>query len=213
MPISPNRLWFQKDPAPNPWSTRWTVSTKWRTAGFTDTQLPWNWRCPQPERTTSRFGATIEPSGVIAFRMEPAHENASSDPDAETKIEEFWTPLTKTVQLSEDASPLRLVRVPRGSFSMGSPVAEADRAEDEAQHSVTLSQSFYMSQFEITQGQWTALMDANPSQFSGEPNRPVENVFLVRMPSLHRGTEFAGRRRRRVSIGDGSGMGIRLPRR
>ena len=45
-----------------------------------------------------------------------------------------------------------MVRVPAGSFVMGSPVDEAGRQDDEVQHQVTLSRSFWMGTTEVTQG-------------------------------------------------------------
>ena len=43
-------------------------------------------------------------------------------------------------------------------------------------HQVTISQPFYLGTYEVTQGQWEAVMRNNPSTFGGGPNLPVENV-------------------------------------
>ena len=43
-------------------------------------------------------------------------------------------------------------------------------------HQVRLSQSFYLGKYEVTQGQWQAVMGRNPSHFTGDPNLPVEQV-------------------------------------
>jgi formylglycine-generating enzyme required for sulfatase activity len=43
-------------------------------------------------------------------------------------------------------------------------------------HEVTISQPFYLSKYEVTQGQWEKIMGNNPSRFTGEPTRPVEQV-------------------------------------
>ena len=48
---------------------------------------------------------------------------------------------------------------PPGAFTMGSPLSEEGRKEDEIQHSVTLSKGFWMGETEVTQGQWKALMN------------------------------------------------------
>ena len=42
-------------------------------------------------------------------------------------------------------------------------------------HAVTLSQPFYIGKTEVTQRQWSALMETNPSKYKGE-NRPVDSV-------------------------------------
>jgi formylglycine-generating enzyme required for sulfatase activity len=52
--------------------------------------------------------------------------------------------------------------VPAGTYTIGSPPTEADRSEDEAQHSVTLTRGFLMGTTEVTQGQYKALMGTNP---------------------------------------------------
>ena len=63
--------------------------------------------------------------------------------------------------------------IPAGSFEMGS-----DSGDDDEQpvHTVTISKPFYIGQFEVTQAQWHAVMESDPSQFTGDPNRPVESV-------------------------------------
>ena len=67
--------------------------------------------------------------------------------------------------------------IPAGTFTMGSPSDEPGRDIDEGpQHTVTLTQPFYMMTTEVTQAQWEAVMGSNPSRFSGCPNCPVETV-------------------------------------
>ena len=67
--------------------------------------------------------------------------------------------------------------IPAGTFTMGSPTGEPGRFDDETQHTVTLTKSFYMQTTEVTQGQWKKLMGSNPSSFTtcGE-DCPVEKV-------------------------------------
>ncbi len=71
---------------------------------------------------------------------------------------------------------LRLI--PAGTFTMGSPESEAGRWDDEGpQHEVTLTQAFYCGKFEVTQGQWEAVMGSNPSCFQNAGlDAPVETV-------------------------------------
>jgi formylglycine-generating enzyme required for sulfatase activity len=42
---------------------------------------------------------------------------------------------------------------------------------------VTISQPFYLGKYPVMQAQWEAVMGNNPSEFKGNPNRPVENVL------------------------------------
>ncbi len=70
-----------------------------------------------------------------------------------------------------------MVRIRAGSFDMGSPSNERNRHSDEKQHRVTISRDFLMGKFEVTQGEWKALMGSNPSSFSScGDDCPVENV-------------------------------------
>jgi formylglycine-generating enzyme required for sulfatase activity len=75
-----------------------------------------------------------------------------------------------------NALGMRFVWVPPGTFRMGSPETEEGRGDDEDQHQVTLTQGFYMGVFPVTQTQWQAIMDDNPSHFHGADDCPVENV-------------------------------------
>jgi formylglycine-generating enzyme required for sulfatase activity len=55
--------------------------------------------------------------------------------------------------------PMVLVKVPAGTFQMGSPAGErGDVFGNETQHQVTLTQDYYLGKTEITQAQWEAVM-------------------------------------------------------
>jgi len=54
---------------------------------------------------------------------------------------------------------LRLMPIPAGRFTMGSPATEAGRSDDEGpQTQVTISQAFWLGATDITQAQWRAIM-------------------------------------------------------
>jgi formylglycine-generating enzyme required for sulfatase activity len=88
-----------------------------------------------------------------------------------------------------------LIWCPPGTFTMGSPVTEAGRGTDETEHNVTLTKGFYLGKYEVTQAQYEAVMTGNPgglnakpSNWPNNPNRPVEKVswndaqvFLARL--------------------------------
>ena len=55
------------------------------------------------------------------------------------------------------------VWIPSGTFMMGSPDSEAGRYTDEGPvHRVTISKGFYLGKYEVTQGQWEAVMGTTP---------------------------------------------------
>ncbi len=84
---------------------------------------------------------------------------------------------------------MTFVRIAAGSFLMGTSDEEIEALikrypdthlgwfEDERpQHSVTISEPFWMGTHPVTQVQWEAVMGDNPSRFKGDLSRPVEQV-------------------------------------
>ena len=72
---------------------------------------------------------------------------------------------------------MEFVLIEAGTFEMVSPATEEGRDNNERLHRVTLSQPFYLGKYEVTQGQWEAVMGSNPAAFSAcGPMCPVEEV-------------------------------------
>ncbi len=90
-------------------------------------------------------------------------------------------PIALAAESPAPAAPSRssfepdLVRIPAGCFQMGSPASEAYRDSDERQHRVCVN-SFEIGKYEVTQGQWQAVMGDNPSAFQRGNDYPVEGV-------------------------------------
>ncbi len=61
------------------------------------------------------------------------------------------------------------------SFTMGSPVGELGRRDDEIVHEVALTRAIIASSTEVTQAMWTEHVAVDPSHFTGE-DLPVHNV-------------------------------------
>ena len=86
--------------------------------------------------------------------------------------------LNKTWREEEDLGKgvkLEMVLVPAGKFMMGSPASEKGRNDNETQHEVTLTKSYYMGKYEVTQEQWESVMGDNPSDTKGA-KYPVTDV-------------------------------------
>jgi formylglycine-generating enzyme required for sulfatase activity len=83
----------------------------------------------------------------------------------------------------QTGAPTNMVFIPPGTFRMGSPTNEVDRLDDEGpQTAVTISRGFWMGKYDVTQGEYLAVMGRNPSYFttnqgySLDLTRPVETV-------------------------------------
>jgi formylglycine-generating enzyme required for sulfatase activity len=71
---------------------------------------------------------------------------------------------------------LEMVKIPAGSFLMGSADNdESAYSSEKPQHRVNL-QEFYLGKYPVTQEQYQAIMGKNPSSFKDNPKNPVEDV-------------------------------------
>ena len=70
---------------------------------------------------------------------------------------------------------MKLIYIPAGEFMMGSPSDDDDRGDIESLHRVRISKGFWMGITEVTQRQWKAVMDSNPSYFKGD-DLPVVDI-------------------------------------
>lgn len=104
---------------------------------------------------------------------------------------------------------MRFVRIPEGSFMMGSSMSASDTADhyggkaewyerEHPQHSQRIIRPFYIQTTEVTQKQWAQVMGSNPAKFQncGE-NCPVEQVlwddiqeFISRLNKLEGKTQY-----------------------
>ena len=97
---------------------------------------------------------------------------------------------------------LEMIWVEPGSFTMG----QTGVTNSEPEHNVTLTQGFYFGKYEVTQAQYEAVMTGNtdglnatPSNWPNNPDRPVEKVsmddiqkFLTRLNAQEAGNIPAG---------------------
>lgn len=80
---------------------------------------------------------------------------------------------------------LEFVRIPAGSFLMGSSLSEEGRMADEERHEVQLTQDFWVGMFEISQEQWKAVMGPTDQAVVTKPIPGLKEVpKLVRGASL-----------------------------
>ena len=93
----------------------------------------------------------------------------------------------RPARTKRDENP-KMEFIKAGTFTMGSPVGELGRLDDEIQHEVTLTKDFYLAAREVSQADWVSVMGTNPSEFGGCHDCPVETV------NWHDAVEYYNRR-------------------
>jgi formylglycine-generating enzyme required for sulfatase activity len=95
--------------------------------------------------------------------------------------------------LAKTARPLKLLRIPAGSFQMGASETERFAYPDEKpRHKVVISKDYYIGETEVTQAQWKAVMSSQPAGYYGMgDNYPVYyvswddcNLFLKKLSNM-----------------------------
>jgi formylglycine-generating enzyme required for sulfatase activity len=85
--------------------------------------------------------------------------------DRQTHVRETAAAEASAPVKREMVSLTNMVLIKAGSFLRGG-------------HRITLTHDFWLGKYEVTQGEYTAILSNNPSQFQGEPQRPVEKVKI-----------------------------------
>jgi formylglycine-generating enzyme required for sulfatase activity len=122
--------------------------------------------------------AVILIAGIVWFTRRsktPAAVTTASQTQPPKQTESKPAPTGQSFTENINGTELKMVSVPGGRFLMGSPVAEAGRDNDEGPQNDVTVQSFYMSKYEVTQAQYKAVADTNPSNFKGD-DLPVDSV-------------------------------------
>ena len=152
------------------------------------------------------FGVTVQPGDQPSFMSVTLPAGSVSDSSGNTiskdievnaslastpwggEIYRYRGILTTKLSLDNDKNGhkssdfIRLKWIRPGSYYMGSAANDPYHQADETRHLVTISKGFWISDTEITQHQWEAIMGTNPSYFhpdANDPhagNLPVENV-------------------------------------
>jgi serine/threonine protein kinase/formylglycine-generating enzyme required for sulfatase activity len=119
----------------------------------------WAERDAAAEMKTARLVASAEVQGETTIRLTVG--------DA---LKSEWT----------NSIGMKLMLVPAGRFTMGSPATEEGRGKDEEPHEVEITQPFYMGACEVTQKEYAQVMRVDqPSHFKSAANAgqlPVEQI-------------------------------------
>ena len=109
---------------------------------------------------------------------------------------------------------LTMVRVPAGSFQMGSSELERGRIENEGPlHPVSIGYDFYIGKYEVTQEQWEAVTGNNPAWDLGVgPNYPIHFISWDDIANPENAGNFIGRLNAHLASTGQFGAGLfRLP--
>src|SRR5678815_1801613 len=84
--------------------------------------------------------------------------------------------LSLYAQSLKNSIGMEFVKIPAGEFMMGCSTADQQCIADESpRHRVQITKPFEIGKYEVTQAQWAALMQENPSTNKGD-TRPVDSV-------------------------------------
>jgi formylglycine-generating enzyme required for sulfatase activity len=87
------------------------------------------------------------------------------------------SPGTSRFYRATTLAPSNMVFIPAGTFTMGSPEAEFERFNDESpQTTVSFRSGLFFATNLVTQREYLAITGVNPSFFTGNLSRPVEQV-------------------------------------
>ena len=97
------------------------------------------------------------PGSLAATKAAPRAKGSVKKPAAAK-------PARRTVAGRPEANSvgMKLVPIPAGSFTMGSPLTEKGRGTDEAQQRVTIPHPFLISRTVVTKAQWKGVMKTEP---------------------------------------------------
>jgi formylglycine-generating enzyme required for sulfatase activity len=127
----------------------------------------------------SSVNCFLDPSRIRDPNNSNKVQTANSNLNKMSKPDPFKTKVDYTNPIG-----MEFMKIPAGSFMMGSPESEdKPRHSDEPMHQVTIGYSFYVGKYEVTQEQYEKVIGKNPSK-SGkcadyccdDPNCPVENL-------------------------------------
>jgi formylglycine-generating enzyme required for sulfatase activity len=88
-------------------------------------------------------------------------------------------------RVRDTSTQMEMLLMPAGTFQMGCIMGSdlySCQSTELPVHAVTLTNTFYLGRYEVTQSQWVAKMGSNPSRHQGytdSASRPVETVSWV----------------------------------
>jgi formylglycine-generating enzyme required for sulfatase activity len=107
---------------------------------------------------------------ITLFRGSSMPSLSSKQGEHAAKSERPWDSGGADLRVSlGNGVSLDLIRVPKGSFIMGSTTGDKDSGERPS-HRVNITRSFYLGKFEVTLAQWQAVMGKHPNYAGDNPS-------------------------------------------
>jgi formylglycine-generating enzyme required for sulfatase activity len=124
---------------------------------------------------------------IASLGGEVAREKTNEKPGKEKAVKDKDKEITNSIGM-------KLVRIPKGTFTMGSTAWEYRQGMDEKGHTVEVTKDFYLGIHEVTQAQYQKVMGTNPSYFSsdgdGKKKRIDSDDFPVESVSWQEAVAF-----------------------
>ena len=112
-----------------------------------------------------------------AFGKPKGDMNAFGHPVVTREVSPFDAETGVPLEIVHRATGIVFVWIPAGEFDMGVRDGEAGAKDERPRHRVKISSGFWVSRYEITQGQYEQVMGNNPSYFS--PEVEGRDIFRV----------------------------------
>ena len=138
----------------------------------------------EPEKLRSASRGANPPNSIssgIGFRVALVDKTNDDKKTIEqpkpvvTEVPETPIKAGEKISVSINGVKFPLIGCPSGNYVIGSPENEIGRNKNENQHKITIEKGFYIGKYEITQGQYKAIMGNNPSVTTGD-KLPVHNI-------------------------------------
>jgi serine/threonine protein kinase/formylglycine-generating enzyme required for sulfatase activity len=142
------------------------------------------------QQWTDALAAIAASSRYEGLKLKPQLGLVPLRENSVTRLWEFWHPLSgdppEPAPTPDDAVRLRitgatgivLVLIPGGEFTMGPNPADA---WDDPRHQTRVG-PFFLSKYEVTQGQWQRWTRRNPSMFQGHVSSVIKGDFELTNP-------------------------------
>lgn len=116
--------------------------------------------------------------GIVPPTPSPSSMQTPASTETPTQTSTENPTVTDAITIDLPAPSIQMIRIPAGSFMMGSPDSERSRGSDEGPvHEVVIGYDFYMSEVEVTHELWRRVMGASPLELCDEPmDHPVVRV-------------------------------------